>query len=116
MQWHDLLTDWKLLLEHDDDGWPVKVAYELTVAYSGYDGDAKPDLRVYGSSPVEMTRISLTPDNFDPAPASIADAKAMIEPYFPRIRECVAVLDGDGEEFPRSGQILFRFPARRQGR
>lgn len=84
--WHDLIKTWQLELEHDAGGWPVRVSYKLSVEFSGYAGDPKPDLRLHGASPVRFVGIIVSDELVGPS-CTKAKARSLLEPFCPQARD-----------------------------
>jgi hypothetical protein len=87
MRWHEPLTSWRLKFGHDTFGLPTRAHFELTCDYSGWNNDAKPNLKLGGSSPILVESISLHQENCAPRPSSHDEARAMVAPYFPQISQ-----------------------------
>ncbi len=84
---HDELNDWSLDFELDRDGWPESAHFELEVNYmENYNGH-DPRLRVSGDSPVSFTGIGLSADSVKPSPRTSEEARSLIAPFYPLIRQ-----------------------------
>lgn len=106
---HDPAHLWSLEFDHDGNGLPRSVNFDLRVGFSGLDDDPHPDLRIVGSSPIKLTSLSVARDNFLPRPSSHADAIAMIAPHFPAIEDWVPVVEEDEDDLPIAHPSMFRF-------
>ena len=81
----------------------------MIVDYSGHSDDACLALRISGASPIEVTHIGVTPDDFIPMPSSHEEARAMIAPFYPLIRDWVDVHSQDDDSWPAAipGKLCF---------
>jgi len=109
MAWHDPAVAWRLDFDFGPDTWPTGVRYQLAVNYSGYDGDACPDLKVSGASPVRFTGVVVLRDNIFPKPASFDDARTLLAPHLPDIASWREIYEEDEYGFPVSQPRSFRF-------
>ena len=106
---HDPAYAWTLQFEHDGNGMPCRGRFELSVEFAGLSNDPHPNLRIVGSSPVQLTWLGVQRNNFFPKPSSDDDARAMLEPYFPEIREWVPLAEEDEDGWPVADPQSFRF-------
>lgn len=106
---HDVAERWNIRFEHDEAGWPRSVQYELFVNYSGLENDPHPNLKIFGTSPVKMTGISVMRDNFFPKPSSHDDARKMIRPFFPDIVNWQDVHEENEDGVPVSSPRSYGF-------
>lgn len=109
MEWHDPLEHWQLDFEIGGDHWPVHANYQLSIDYSGYDGDACPALKISGSTPVKFAEIIVPRNNVFPKPCSHDDARAMLLPHFPGIAAWREIHEQDEDGFPLAQPGGYRF-------
>ena len=110
---HVTAKSWTLETEHMDNDM-IAIRYLVVVDAPGLAGDPCPDLFIKGKTIAGPPDIYITRENLFPKPTGIDDARNMIEPFFPKIRDYFAVIEEDDDGFPISNPRNYIFRMRQE--